>query len=74
VDENEGVRLARGDQVGAYHRLANTRRRDEDAGVVDEQRIHRLLLKRSQRSLEDEVNCLAGFALVDDLQSDAVLL
>jgi hypothetical protein len=72
VDQDQRAARARGDEVCPDHRLADTRRRDEDAGVVGHERSRGLLLDRRERSLEVEVERRPFRTLVLAVQADAV--
>lgn len=52
VNEDQGAARARGDEVGADHRLAHAGRRDEHACLVGEQRARRCFLDLGQRATE----------------------
>jgi hypothetical protein len=73
MHQNQCAAAAFRDEPRPDRRLSGSWRRDEDPGVVREERLRRPRLSFRQATLEDERNLEPGSALVLELQCDAVL-
>ncbi len=71
VDQDERIHPALRDQPRRQHRLAEGRRRRQDAGVVLEHRLRRRPLFRPKLAGERDIERRARIALVPHLQPDA---